>query len=70
MGHLLMVTSNKPATPRHVAFVLVPDYSLIAFASAIEPLRLANQIGEQLVYQWSCQTLNGEPVQASNGLTT
>ena len=70
MGHLLMVTSNKPATPRHVAFVLVPDYSLIAFASAIEPLRLANQIGEQLVYQWSCHTLNGEPVRASNGLTT
>ena len=70
MGYLLMVTSDKPVAPRHVAFVLIPDYSLIAFASAIEPLRLANQIGEQTAYHWSCHTLNGEPVRASNGLTT
>ena len=60
-----MVTSDKPVAPRHVAFVLIPDYSLIAFASAIEPLRLANQIGEQTAYHWSCHTLNGKPVRAS-----
>ncbi len=65
-----MVTIDRPIEPHHVAFVLVPDYSLIAFASALEPLRLANLISERDVYSWSCHTLEGNPVSASNGLST
>ena len=65
-----MVTQENPAAPRHVAFILIPDYSMIAFASALEPLRLANQIGERNYYSWSCHTLYGDPVSASNGLST
>ena len=34
----------KPAElPQRIAFLLVPNFSMIAFASAVEPLRLANR---------------------------
>ncbi len=65
-----MATQEKLPESRHVAFILVPDYSLIAFAAALEPLRLANQISERKIYNWSCHTLHGAPVAASNGLAT
>ncbi len=65
-----MITPENAAATRHVAFILVPDYSMIAFASALEPLRLANLISERKVYSWSCHTLFGQPVSASNGLSS
>lgn len=68
-----MATSDEavePEHPHHIAFVLVHNYSLIAFASALEPLRLANLLSERDVYSWSCHTLDGNPVNASNGLST
>ena len=65
-----MIMPVAPVEPHNVAFILVHDYSLIAFAAALEPLRLANQVSEREVYRWSCHSLYGEPVAASNGLTT
>lgn len=65
-----MAAPDETERPHHIAFVLVPNYSLIAFASALEPLRLANHISERNVYSWSCHTLDGGPVSASNGLST
>ena len=56
--------------PHHIAFILVPNYSLIAFASALEPLRLANLISERELYTWSCHSPDGKAVKASNGLAT
>lgn len=41
---------------------------MIAFTCAVEPLRMANLIGEKPLYQWTTVSLNGEPVEASNGL--
>jgi AraC family transcriptional regulator, glycine betaine-responsive activator len=55
--------------PFHFAFLLVPNYSMIAVSSAIEPLRMANQISKKNYYDWSVVTLDGAPVAASNGLT-
>ena len=49
-------------------FLLVPQYSMIAFSSAIEPLRMANRLAKQTLYQWPVLTLDGNPVPASNGL--
>lgn len=54
---------------RHVAFYLANDFSMLAFSSAIEPLRLANRCSESDYYQWSVVTDDGEPVRASNGLS-
>lgn len=54
--------------PNHFGFLLVPNYSMIAFTSAIEPLRMANRAAQNTLYQWSVYTLDGNPVKASNGL--
>ncbi len=35
---------GKNGIKRSIVFFLVPDFSMIAFATAIEPLRLANRM--------------------------
>ncbi|MFB3059517.1 MAG: GlxA family transcriptional regulator, partial [Gammaproteobacteria bacterium] len=54
--------------PDHFGFLLVPNYSMIAFSSAIEPLRMANRAAQAALYTWTIYTLDGNPVKASNGL--
>ena len=51
-----------------VVFLLVPRFTMIAFASAVEPLRLANQISGQQLYAWRTATEGGGLVRASNGI--
>ncbi|NBR12851.1 MAG: AraC family transcriptional regulator, partial [Alphaproteobacteria bacterium] len=51
-----------------LGLVLVPDFSMIAFTSLIEPLRLANRVSHQQLYDWKIYTIDGGPVQASNGI--
>ena len=50
------------------AFLTLPRYSMIALSNAVEPLRMANIITGQTVYQWSIVSLDGQPTPASNGL--
>lgn len=51
-----------------LVFVLIPDFSLMAFATAIDPLRIANrQIGSKF-YHWRVVSVDGQPVKASNGV--
>jgi len=50
------------------AFLTLPNYSLIAVTNAVEPLRMANRLVGQDVYEWSIVSLDGRPVLASNGL--
>ena len=54
--------------PFRVAFLLLPGYSFIAFAAAVEPLRMANQLSQRELYRWQVITGDGAPVAASNGL--
>lgn len=51
-----------------IVFFLVPRFSMIAFASAIEPLRLANRALGQDAYRWRLLSTDGEPAVASNGI--
>lgn len=73
--------STSPAAPPDVArqggggnayayfgFLVLPGFSMIAFASAIEVLRMANYISQQPLYRWSVITFDGASVEASNGL--
>jgi transcriptional regulator GlxA family with amidase domain len=50
------------------AFLTLPNYSLIAVSNALEPLRMANRIVGEEVYQWSVLSLDGAPAEASSGL--
>lgn len=54
--------------PIPVTFVLLHNFSLIAFSSAIEPLRIANQLAGRALFQWRVLSEDGAPVACSNGL--
>lgn len=53
---------------RNVGFVLVPGFSMYALASALEPLRMANQLSEGPLYATQVLGIDGERVTASCGL--
>jgi transcriptional regulator GlxA family with amidase domain len=63
-----MSDEKSGVNPEHFGFLLVPNYSMIAFTSAIEPLRMANRAAQKPLYSWTIYTLDGKPVKASNGL--
>jgi transcriptional regulator GlxA family with amidase domain len=50
-------------------FLTLPGFSMIAFMSAVEVLRMANDVGGAQHYRWSLLTPDGVPVRASNGIT-
>src|SRR5688572_17755894 len=56
------------AREKHFYFVLIPNFTMIAFATAIEPLRIANRMAGRQAYRWSLVSLDGEPAVASNGI--
>lgn len=53
--------------PEVVRFLLVPDFPMLAFSAAVEPLRIANWITGRELYVWRISTKDGAPVPASNG---
>ncbi len=50
------------------AFLTLPNYSLIAVANALEPLRMANRVVGKDVYEWSIVSMDASPSIASSGL--
>ncbi len=53
--------------PCEIAFYLYQNFSMIAFASAIEALRLANRVHGSQLYRWTVISTDGETCRASNG---
>lgn len=53
----------------HFGFLTLPNFSMIAFTSAVEVLRMANYVGRAEHYRWSVITPDGMPARASNGLS-
>lgn len=53
---------------RRYAFLLVPEFSMMPFTSAIEALRAANRMSGRRLYAWRTVSLDGAPVAASNGV--
>ena len=52
-----------------IVFFLVPNFSMIAFATAIEALRLANRFLPEPAYEWCLVSSNGKTERASNNLS-
>lgn len=61
------VSAGYTERPTRIGFLQIPDYSAIAFSTAVEPLRMANQLSGVSLYEWQVITLDGAPVSASNG---
>ena len=62
------VALPKVTEPVSVTFVLVPKFTMLAFTSAIEPLRVANQLTGQMLFRWGTFSEDGKPVACSNGV--
>ncbi|MFC6669940.1 GlxA family transcriptional regulator [Marinobacterium aestuariivivens] len=60
-------TSVEPKS-RNIGFLLLKNFTMISLASAIEPLRMANQLSGKELYNWYTLTEDGEPVRASDGI--
>ena len=60
-----MQDRNK-ADPKRFVFLLAPKLSMIALAAAVEPLRLANRITGETIYEWVFVSETGEAVECSN----
>jgi transcriptional regulator GlxA family with amidase domain len=58
----------KVSEPVSVTFVLVPKFTMLAFTSAIEPLRVANQLTGQILFRWQTCSEDGKAVACSNGV--
>jgi transcriptional regulator GlxA family with amidase domain len=68
-------TSRRPGpaarvapAPYRIGFLLVPEFPMMAFAAAIEPLRAANRLTQERRFTWELFSRDGEPVRASNGI--
>lgn len=51
-----------------ILFLLIPDFSMMAFTSALEPLRIANRLAGKRLYAWRLVSVDGAPVAASSGI--
>ncbi|MDZ3994900.1 GlxA family transcriptional regulator [Pseudomonas sp. Teo4] len=60
-------TQNRTA-PQSIGFLLLDNFTLISLASAVEPLRMANQLSGRELYRWHTLTVDGGQVWASDGL--
>lgn len=49
-------------------FLLIPEFSMLAFSSAVEQLRMANRLSAERLYEWVLLSDDSETVAASNDL--
>jgi len=56
-------------TSTHYVFLLLEEFSHLAFANAVEPLRIANLVSGKTLYTWALASEHGETVTASGGTT-
>ena len=59
---------KRTVSVRTFTFLLIPDFSMMAFTAAVEPLRSANRMSGVEHYRWRIVSRDGLPVRASNGL--
>ncbi len=63
-----MLAAPPRELPHRIGFLLIPQFSMISFSTALEPLRLANRQSGKDLYAWELFSSDGQPVTASNGI--
>lgn len=58
---------TKASEPRRFVFLLLDRFTLLSFAGAIEPLRIANRVADKPLYSWVLAGEGGELATCSNG---
>ncbi|MEI6096789.1 MAG: GlxA family transcriptional regulator [Alphaproteobacteria bacterium] len=59
--------TSHDAEPRRFVFLLLDRFTMLSFASAIEPLRIANRVLGERVYSWALAGEGGLTATCSNG---
>lgn len=59
---------EKPQQTRWFGFLLLPQFTLLAFSAALDPLRIANQLAQKALYGWLVYSVNGDAVSSSSGI--
>ncbi len=62
--------TSKAVTTHVYTFLLLPGFSSLALASAVEPLRVANYIADAPLYDWRIVSADGGPVSDGAGVAT
>jgi transcriptional regulator GlxA family with amidase domain len=69
MNDKATLTQNPTAMvkPRRFVFVLLPNFTLLSFAAALDSLRIANRVAGRQVYDWTLIGEGGETMSCSAG---
>src|SRR3990167_1931722 len=70
MSQFTQGAQPQSRAPQSIGFLLLDNFTLISLASAVEPLRMANQLSGRELYRWTTITVDGGQVWASVGLDT
>ena len=54
--------------PLRVAYLLIPEFPMMSFAAAIEPMRSANRMSERRLFEWTLVSVEGSEVPTSSGI--
>ncbi|MFV2035754.1 MAG: GlxA family transcriptional regulator [Halocynthiibacter sp.] len=63
----LVEIDSAGTKPTRYIFVLLENFTLLSFAGAVEPLRLANQVCGRTLYTWKLAGEGGGAISCSNG---
>ncbi len=63
-----MLNTAPTNEPQRVGFLLIPQFPMLSFTAAVEPLRSANRMSGKELYTWEIFTIDGEPVYSSSGI--
>jgi len=68
MDTLTPVSNSHSTSTQTIGFVLLDNFTLISLASAMEPLRMANQLSGSELYRWLTLTFDGRSTYASDNM--
>ncbi len=60
---------DTPLKPRRFVFVLMPEFTMLCFAAAVESLRIANRMAGKELYSWMITGEGGETIACSAGVS-
>ena len=63
-----LLRHEDPTRPQQIGFLLLNEFSMLAFASALEPLRAANRQSNRDLFNWVIASPGGTVAIASNGV--
>ncbi|UVJ46404.1 GlxA family transcriptional regulator [Pseudomonas sp. LS1212] len=61
---------QQGADPLRIAVLMLPSFSNLGLAAILEPLAIANWLAQRSLFEWTLLSLDGQPVQASNGVSS